>query len=151
MNGAAYSTKIVAAGEITDRTRNLNPLQSIGYSMGTLEWLFSAAEILRIAGFDSYGYRGAHQQSIEMAVQYYACYAKNVGFYKTITAQNAKSCPDYQQYIGKLVNSVERTVVVGAYRFPNNPAITELDLNAKQLASSGTFSPSSILFGKWQH
>jgi hypothetical protein len=66
----------VAAGEINDRYRNSNPTQGIGCTMGTLEGLFNAAEILRIAGFDPYAYRGAHNQSIEMATQYYACYGK---------------------------------------------------------------------------
>jgi hypothetical protein len=32
--------------------------------------------MVRIAGFDPYGCRGAHKQSIEIAKQYYACYAK---------------------------------------------------------------------------
>jgi hypothetical protein len=37
--------------------------------MGTLNGLFDQAEILRIAGFDAYGYRGAHQQSMAGRVE----------------------------------------------------------------------------------
>jgi hypothetical protein len=146
----AYTTKVVAAGEINDRYRNDNPLQGIGYAMGTLEWLFDAAEILRIAGFDPYGYRGAHGQSIEMAVAYYACLAKNVGFYNTVTAQRARSCPDYQEYVGRVVNAVDARIVIGTYRFPQDAAITELDGAAKKAVSSGPFPPDTILFGKWR-
>jgi hypothetical protein len=98
----AYSTKVVAPGEINDRYRNLNPLQSIGYAMGTLMSMFGAAEVMRIAGIDAYAYRGTHQQSIEMATQYYACYAEYVGFYNTVTPDSARACPDYQQYVGKV-------------------------------------------------
>jgi hypothetical protein len=32
--------------------------------------LIAASEILRIAGFNSFNYRGAHRQSIEMAIRY---------------------------------------------------------------------------------
>jgi hypothetical protein len=144
----AYTTKLVAAGEVNDRYRNDNP--GIGYAMGTLEWLFDAAEILRIAGFDPYGYRGAHGQSIEMAVGYYACLAKNVGFYNTVTVQRARSCPDYQEYVGRVVNAVDARIVIGAYRFPHDAAITELDDAAKKAVSSGPFPPDVILFGKWR-
>jgi hypothetical protein len=114
----AYSTPVVAAGKINDRYRNDNPLQGIGYPMGTLEWLFDAAEILRIAGFNPYAYRGAHQQSIEMAAQYYACYGQHVGFYKTVTHDNARACPDYQEYVGRIVNDVEPAVLIRRLSLP---------------------------------
>lgn len=145
----AYSTKVVAAGEINDRYRNLTPLQGMGYPVFTLEHLLGTAEIMRIAGFDAYGYRGSHKQSIEMAAQYYACYAQYVGFKKTVTADNAKDCPDFQQYIGKVVNDVENVIVVGAYRFPGNAPLTALDLTAKAEISRED-APDTIRFGRWK-
>jgi hypothetical protein len=147
----AYTTRVVAAGEINDRYRNSNPAQGIGYSMGTLEWLFNAAEILQIAGFEPYGYRGAHNQSIEMATQYYACYGKYVGFYKTVTAENARACPDYQQYVGKIVNDVESPVLIGAYRFPRNDAITGVEAAARAAWSSPAHSLDATRFGRWRN
>jgi hypothetical protein len=146
----AYTTKVVAAGEINDRYRNSSPAQGIGYSMGTLEALFHAAEILRIAGYDPYAYRGAHKQSIEMATQYYACYGKYVGFYKTVTAEDARACPDYQQYVGKIVNDVESPVLIGAYRFPKNDSITGVEAAARAAWSSPTHSIDAIRFGRWR-
>jgi hypothetical protein len=140
----------VAAGEIADRGRNANPLQGIGYPMFTLERLFDAAEVLRAAGFDSYGYRGARRQSIEMALQYYACYAEGAGFYKVVTADNSRACPNAAQYYGKLVNGVDRLVLVGAYRFPQDASITALEAGARSPASSGAFATDAILFGKWR-
>jgi hypothetical protein len=145
----SFQTPNVAPGEVEDRYRNANPLQGIGYSMGTLGGLINMAEILRIAGFDSYEYRGAHEQSIEMAIEYYACLAKGAGFYKTVTAENSGSCPNAAQYYGKLVNNVERPVMFGAHRFRKNDSITDLDPAAK-IASTGLFSLDAILFGKWR-
>jgi len=78
-HAGSFETPNVAPGEITDRNRSANPGQGIGYPMITLGRLFDMAELLHLAGFDSYGYRGAHKQSIEMALQYYACYAKGAG------------------------------------------------------------------------
>jgi hypothetical protein len=146
----SFQTSIVAPGEIEDRYRNANPLQGIGYPAGLLGGLFTAAEVLRIAGFDMYGYRGAHQQSIETATEYYACFAKYVGFKKTVTADNARACPNYQQYIGKVVNGVDPDMVIGAYRFPANAAITSLEAAAKVASSTGPFSLDAIHFGKWR-
>lgn len=145
-----FQTPNVAPGEIADRGRNASPGQGIGYPMFTLERLFDAAEILRIAGYDPYGYRGVHKQSIEMAMQYYACYAKGDGFYSIVSAENSGSCPDAVQYYGKLVNGVERMVLIGAYRFPRNSSITELEAQARTRSLSGPFSTDAILFGKWR-
>jgi hypothetical protein len=149
-NHSDYQNANVAPGEIADRGRNENPLKGIGYPMFTLERLFDSAETLRNSGFDLYGYRGAHNQSIEMAMQYYACYAKGAGFYKVVTADNSKSCPNAAQYYGKLVSGVDNNVLIGAYRFPKNRLIAELDKPAKTVSSSGGFSTDAILFGKWQ-
>jgi hypothetical protein len=139
-----------APGEIADRGRNAFPGQGIGYPMFTLERLFDAAEVLRIAGFDPYGYRGAHQQSIEMTMQYYACYAKGAGFYKVVASENSHACPNAAQYYGKLVSGVDRMVLIGAYRFPQNSSITMLEADARTSASSGGFATDAILFGKWR-
>jgi hypothetical protein len=146
-----FETATVAPGEIDDRYRNLNPSQGIGYPMFTLERLFDAAELLRVAGFDPYGYRGKHHQSIEMATEYYACYAKHAGFSKTITADNSSACPDAAQYYGKVVNEVERFLTIGALRFPKNSSITAIETDAKAASSSGAFSLDAILFGKWRN
>jgi hypothetical protein len=149
----SFVTAEVALGEVQDRYRNGNPLQGIGYPMFTLERLIDAAEVMRIAGFDPYGYRGRRGQSLEAAVAYYACFAKNAGFYKTITGENARSCPNAAQYYGKLVNGVDPNVVIGAYRFPTNRAITEVEDAAKALPLANpptTFSTDAILFGKWR-
>jgi len=73
-----------------------------------------------------YGYRGLHKQSIEMAIAYYACFAKGAGYLKVVTAENAGSCPDALQYYGKIVNDVDRMVQFGAYRFPKNTAIGDV-------------------------
>jgi hypothetical protein len=145
-----FQATAVAAGEIDDRYRNAHPAQGIGYPMFTLERLFDMAEILRIAGFDSYSYRGRHQQSIEMAIGYYACLAKAAGFSKTLTAENAGACPDAAQYFGKIVSGVDSNVVFGAYRFPANHAITDMEGSAKISASSGAFSLDAIFFGRWR-
>jgi hypothetical protein len=145
-----YETSVVAPGEVEDRYRNAYPAQGIGYPMFSLEQLIDAAEIMQIAGLDAYGYRGRHQQSIEMAIQYYACYGKGAGFGKVVGAANAGSCPDAAQYYGKVVNGVDPLVVFGAYCFPANKAITDMETAAKISSSSGPFALDAILFGKWR-
>ena len=151
----SYQTPIVAPGEIEDRYRNANRLQGIGYPMGTLEHLYNVAEIMKKAGIDAYGYRGRHRQSIELATQYYACFAKHVGFRKVVTPENGRDCPDFQQYVGQTVNDVDTVILMGAYRFPENVAITELDAAAK--AEKAKASNASVLeavdpvrFGHWR-
>jgi hypothetical protein len=79
-----YQSQRAAPGEIADRFRNAEPGKGIGYPMFTLERLLDAAELMRISGFDPYGYRGAHGQSIEMAIEHHACFAKGAGFYKRL-------------------------------------------------------------------
>lgn len=143
----SYQTSMVAPGEIEDRYRNATAAQAFGYSLGVLGGLYSDAEMMKIAGIDAYGYRGAHHQSIEMATQYYACYGKHVGFKKTVTADNARACSDYQQYIGQIVNGLEIDIVMGAYRFPGNTAITELEAAGK--ADAGRDLLDAIRFGRW--
>lgn len=149
-SSSAYSTKTVAPGEVNDRYRNATPLQGIGYPVGSVEWLFAEAEVIKVAGLDAYGYRGFRGQSIEMATQYYACYAKYAGFYKTVTAENARSCPNYQQYIGKIVNGVEDLILTGALRFPENKAITELEDAAKAMATQQD-ALDPLTFGRWRN
>jgi hypothetical protein len=127
--------------------------QGIGYPMFTLERLINAAEILRLAGYDAYGYRGVHQQSIEMAIGYYACLAKGAGFGKAVSTENSRLCPNAAQYYGKVVNDVDRMVQIGAYRFSNDAAITAVEADAKKSTSdvATTFSTDAILFGKWRN
>jgi hypothetical protein len=145
-----YQTLSAAPGENADRFRNDKAGQGIGYPMFTLERLFDAAELMQIAGFDPYGYRGAHGQSIQMAVEYYSCFAKGAGFYKTVTRENSGPCPNATQYYGRLVNGVDRMLLIGAERFSGNRAITGLEAEAQKVASSGAFSTNAILFGKWR-
>jgi hypothetical protein len=145
-----YQTTNAAPGEIADRFRNAEPGKGIGDPMFTLERLFDTAELMRIAGFDPYNYRGEHHQSIEMAMEYHACYAKGAGFYKTVTAENSGSCPNAAQYYGRLVNGVDRMLLIGAERFSGNTAITGLEARAQETASTGAFSTDAILFGKWR-
>jgi len=145
-----YQTAIVAAGEINDRYRHSNPSQGMGYPMGSLEGLYMAAEILKNSGLDGYGYRGAHGQSIEMATQYYACFAKSVGFTRVVTKENSRQCPDAMQYWGMVVNGVHSNVLIGAYRFPGDPALVELNAPAKAAFVKSASSLEPILFGKWR-
>lgn len=145
-----YQTPTAAPGEIADRFRNAEPGKGIAYTMFTLERLFDAAELMQIAGFDPYGYRGAHGQSIDMAMEYYSCLAKGAGFDKTVTRENSGSCPNAAQYYGRLVEGVDRMLLIGADRFPANKAITKLQPEAQKAASTGAFSTDAILFGKWR-
>jgi hypothetical protein len=146
----AYSTAIVAAGEINDRYRHDNPAQTIGYPMGSLQGFYMAAELMKIAGLNAYAYRGAHGQSLEMATNYYACFAKYAGFSKVITAENSGACPDATQYLGTIVNGVEVNVLIGAYRFPDDAELLALDAPAKSSLANSAFSLEPVLFGKWR-
>jgi hypothetical protein len=143
----AFQTANVAPGEVSDRYRNEHNGNSIGYSMGILRALIGAGEILRIAGFDAYAYRGDHKQSIEMAISYYSCFAKTAGFYKVITKENSGACPNVVQYDDKLVNDVDRVVILGAYRFPKDDSITSVEAAAK--AAARNFNVDPIVFGRW--
>jgi hypothetical protein len=145
-----FSTQVVAPGEIDDRFRNENAGQGIGYPMFTLERLLDAAELLRNAGFDPYGWRGTWRQSLETALEYYACYAKDAALNKVITAGNSGACANAAQYYGKIVSGVDRIVLVGAYRFPQDTAIAGIEGAAKVSSASGAFSLDAILFGKWR-
>lgn len=144
----SFQTAVVAPGEIEDRYRNANAGQAFGYTLGVLAGLFNMADLMKNAGYDAFEYRGTHHQSIEMATQYYACYGKTAGFKKTVTADNARACSDHQQYIGQIVNGLETDIVMGAYRFPGNSAITELEPAAK--AAEGPDVLDAIRFGRWR-
>ena len=146
----AYSTTIVAPGEINDRYRHSTAAQTIGYPMGSLQGLYMAAELMKNTGLNAYAYRGSHGQSLEMATDYYGCFAKYAGFAKVITAENSAKCPDAQQYYGVIVNGVGENVLIGAYRFPNDDDLTALDASAKAELVHSIFSLEPILFGKWR-
>lgn len=143
-----FQTAAVFPGEIVDRHRNEHTLNSFGYSMGLLRSLVDAAEILRLSGFDPFGYRGTHRQSIEQAINYYSCFGKEAGFYKTVTPANSSTCPNAAQYFGKIVNDVDRVVVYGAYRFPKNESITALEPAAR--TKSRGFPVDPVVFGRWR-
>jgi hypothetical protein len=49
-----------------------------------------------------------------------------------VTADNGRSCVDYQQYIGQIVNGLGTDILMGAYRFPDNSAITEVEPGARK-------------------
>jgi hypothetical protein len=49
---------------IDDRFRNKDAAQGFAYPIFILERLINATEIIRLAGFDPYRYRGRHGQSI---------------------------------------------------------------------------------------
>lgn len=68
-----------------------------------------------------------------------------------MTADNCRSCPNWAQYDGKIVNGVDRMVLVGADRFKANAAITTLEAAAQTPASNGPFATDAILLGKWQN
>jgi hypothetical protein len=144
----SFQTAVVAPGEIADRYRNANAGQAFGYTLGVLTLLFNMADLMGNAGYDAFAYRGTHRQSIEMATQYYACYGESAGFKKSVTADNARGCPDYQQYVGQIVNGLEMDIVMGAYRFPGNSVITELEVAAK--AAAGADVLDAIRFGRWR-
>jgi len=144
----SFQTSIVAPGEIEDRYRNANKEQAFGYTLGLLAELYNTAEMFRIAGYGPYGYRGSHHQSIEMATQYYACFGKHPGLDETVTADNARACPDYQQYIGQVAHALEPVILIGSYRFPQNTAITALEGPAK--ANAAKLSIDVLRFGKWR-
>jgi hypothetical protein len=144
----SFQTPVVAPGEIEDRYRNHNAAQGFGYTLGVLAGLYNMADLIENAGVDAYGYRGSHGQSIEMATQYYACYGKYAGFQKTVTADNARACSDYQQYTGQIVSGLGINIVMGAYRFPGNSVITELEAAAK--VAAGADLVDAIRFGRWR-
>jgi hypothetical protein len=144
----SFQSADVAPGEIEDRYRHANQEQAFGYTSGVLADLNTIADLLSDAGIDFLRYRGSHGQSLEMAAEYYACYAKNVGFKNTVTADNARACPDYQQYVGQIVNGVETAMVMSAYHFPGNAALTEVEAAAKKTAGENLLDP--LRFGRWR-
>ena len=68
-----------------------------------------------------------------------------------VTKENSRRCPDAMQYWGMVVNGVEPNILIGAYRFPGDQALTELEAPARSsfVKSSGSLEP--ILFGKWRN
>jgi hypothetical protein len=118
------------------------------YTLGVLADFYTMTDLMKKAGFNVLSYRGSHGQSVEMATDYYARYGKHVGFKKPVTADNARACPDYQQYIGQIVNGLETDIVMGAYHFPQDAAITELEATAKKAAGANLLDP--LRFGRWR-
>lgn len=85
-----------------------------------------------------------------LATRYYACYARSAGFGKIVTLENSSACQNVQQYVGKSVNGVDRNILIGAYRYPSDVVITELEPQARVSAENGPLSLDPILFGKWR-
>jgi len=144
----SFQTPIVAPGEVEDRYRHANPAQAFGYTTGVLADFLVTGDMLKNAGFDAFKYRGARGQTVQLAVDYYSCYGKYAGFKKTVTAENARACPDYQEYIGQIVNGLETVDVMGAYHFPQDSLLNELDTQAKAGAGANLIDP--IRFGRWR-
>ena len=67
---------------------------------------------------------------------------------KRLSPRTMRACPDYQQYIGQIVNRLETDIVMGAYHFPRNTAITELEAAAKAGAGANLLDP--LRFGRWR-
>jgi hypothetical protein len=144
----SFQTPTVAAGEVEDRYRHSNPGQAFGYTTGVLADFLLTGDMLKNAGFDAFAYRGVRGQTIQLSVDYYSCFGKTPGFKQTVTAENARACPDYQEYIGQIVNGLETDIVMGAYHFPGNALITELEAAAKAGAGVNLLDP--IRFGRWR-
>src|SRR5258708_3904761 len=72
---------------------------------------------------------------------------RNAGFYNTITNDNARPFPDYQDYIGQPVNDVDRNIVVGAHRFNGNTGILEMNPAARHVFSAGMHRADPVIFG----
>jgi hypothetical protein len=143
----SFQTKTVAPGEIEDRYRHANPEQGVSYPMFSLEDLYFDGLILKHAGFDLAAYRGRHGQSLQMATDYYACFAKSAGPGKQITSVNAKSCPDFEQYLGQNVSDAEKNMLLGAWEFPQDKTLTEL-VPAAEARPDGR-ALDAIQFGLW--
>jgi hypothetical protein len=63
---------------------------------------------------------------------------------------NARACPNHEQYDGKVVNGVDENILIRTYLFPENRSITKLEYAAGDKASSGAFALDAILFGRWR-
>jgi len=118
--------------------------------MFTLERLVNVAEILRIAGYNRYGYRSPCEHSTEMAISYLL--REGRGFFEDRHSRQLALVSQRPAALRKLVNDVDRMVQIGAYRFPNNAALTTVEATAKKSTSQTvtTFSTDAILFGKWR-
>jgi hypothetical protein len=146
----SFNATIAEPGEIVDRNRNAHVEQGMGYPMFALERMFDAAEILNGAGFRPYSYRGAKKQSLELPLDYYACFVKGAGFGAIVTADSAAGCANAPQYIGRKVEGAEVDFLIGAYRFPNDERITDLESQARSAGAEGPRSLDPILFGRWR-
>jgi len=144
----SFQTPTVAAGEVEDRYRHSNPGQAFGYTTGVLADFLVTGDMLKNAGFDAFAYQGMRGQTIQLSVDYYSCYGKTPGFKQTVTAENARTCPDYQEYIGQIVNGLETVEVMAAYHFPQDPLLNELDAPAKAGAGPNLMDP--VRFGRWR-
>jgi hypothetical protein len=65
-----------------------------------------------------------------------------------VTAERSGACPNAGQYYGKLINDVDRLVLFGAYRFPGDKSITEIEGPARLVSSKFLLDP--VVFGRWR-
>jgi hypothetical protein len=59
-----------------------------------------------------------------------------------VTEENARTCPDYQEYIGQIVNGLETADVMAAFHFPHDPSLNE---------GAGINLIDPIRFGGWNN
>jgi hypothetical protein len=55
-----------------------------------------------------------------------------------------------REYLGSIVNGVAPTVLIGAYRYPNDGDLAALEAAAKASYVKSPFSIEPIMFGKWR-
>jgi hypothetical protein len=87
---------------------------------------------------------------MQLIVRSLACFAKYAGFSNVITSENSRDCLNVTQYLGAIVNAVQPNVLIGAYRFPADRALTELEIPARVVLTKSASSLEPILFGKWR-
>jgi hypothetical protein len=143
-----FQTTTAAKGEIEDRYRNASPTQAFSYSMLALSNIYNMATILQGAGFEAFKYVGRHGKSIQVATQYYACFALQPGFGKVVTENDASNCTNYNQYAGDIVTDVEGIILRGAAQYPTNETITTPESAARSRSAKTAIDP--IAFGRWR-
>lgn len=141
-----FQTPFALPGEIDDRFRNAEAAQGIGYPMFSLQRLFNAAQVMREAGLDGYGYRGPHGQSLRAAADFYACYATRVGYGTTVTERNGAGCGNLAQYVGKTASGFQQ-LLYAASVYPDDPALAAA-AKAAQAVPRATIV-DALNFGHW--
>jgi hypothetical protein len=147
-SGAGFTTPIVAAGEVQDRYR-AGVGQTLRLSHGYVEGSHHRGGEPSHCRLRSLCLWRQPQAIDRDGVAILCVLRKSPGFHKSVSRENARACPNFEQYYGKVVNGVDPNIVIGAFRFPKNAAIGAVEAAAKEASSSGVFSLDAILFGKW--